>query len=495
MERAARLPVLSCAEAAAAESAWIAGDARRSLDLMLLAAAQLAAGCAGLLRRPARRVLVLAGKGHNGADAILAASVFADAGAEVTVVFAQGAPKAGHPATIWRRCGRAMRVAPAAALPRLARRPFCLILDGLLGQGFRGRLSADLADCLRASEALQGWRVAIDLPTGLGDDATGPAFRADITFSLGCLKRPLLAPRARRFVGRLRVLDLGLPFPPTAESCATPAVLAPLRRPRAADTDKRRQGRLLIVGGSDAFPGAVLMNTMAALRAGAGLVTTALPRALAPRAAPAMPEAMWRGLATDRRGVLAPASFAELRPALANKDALLAGSGMGPDSASFLRRLVRAYAGPLVLDADALRPDLVAAARRTAPLVLLPHAGEFKRLAGRPMHPAAGRAYARAHGAIVVLKGPVTCVTDGRRTVHLPFGGPVLARGGSGDLLAGVVAAVLARRAALGLAPFEAVVMAAAWHARAADVLGASSGEEAVRSTDLLDGLSAALLD
>lgn len=495
MAATARLPVLSCAEAAAAEAAWLAGDERRSVDLMLLAAAQLAVASAGLLRRPARRVLVLAGKGRNGADAILAASVFADAGAEVTVLFPHGAPKAGRPATIWRRFGRTMRVAAPAALPRLARRSFCLILDGVLGQGLRGRPPGTLAAFLRATDALQGLRVAIDLPSGLGDDATGPAFRADVTFSLGCLKRPLLHPRARRFVGRLRVLDLGLPFPPSAESCATAAALAPLRRPRPADTEKRRQGRLLIVGGSDDFPGAVLMNTLAALRAGAGLVTTALPRTLVPRVAPAIPEAMWRGLATDRRGGLAVAALTRLRPALAAKDTLLAGSGMGPDATGFLRKLVKAYAGPLVLDADALRPAVVAAARREAPLVLLPHAGEFRRLAGAAMTPASGRAYARAQGAIVVLKGPVTCVTDGRRTTFLPFGGPVLARGGSGDLLAGIVAAVLARRATLGLDAFDAVVTAAVWHGRAADLLGASAGEEAVRTTDLLAGLSAALLD
>jgi NAD(P)H-hydrate epimerase len=495
MEPAASLPVLSCAEAAAAEATWIAGDARRSWELMILAAAQLAVRAAGLLRRPARRVLVLAGKGNNGADAILAASVFADAGAEVTVVFADGAPKAGQPATVWKRFGRGMRVAATAALPRLARRPFCLILDGVLGQGFRGRLPDALARFLRATDALQGLRVAVDLPSGLGDDATGPAFRADVTFSLGCLKRPLLAPRARRYVGRLRVLDLGLPFPATAETCATEAALAPLRRPRDARTEKRRQGRLLIVGGSADFPGAVLMNTLAALRSGAGLVTTALPRALVARAAPAIPEAMWRGLATDRRGTLAVGGLARLAPTLANKDALLAGSGMGVASEGFLRRMVKAYAGPLVLDADALRPTVVAAARRKEALVLLPHAGEFRRLSGRPMTPAAGRSYARANGAIVVLKGPVTCVTDGRRTTFLPFGGPVLARGGSGDLLAGIVASVLARRVELGLTPFEAVVAAAVWHGRAADLLGDSLGEEAVRTTDLLAELSTALID
>jgi len=174
---------------------------------------------------------------------------------------------------------------------------------------------------------------------------------------------------------------------------------------------------------------------------------------------------------------------------------LLAGSGMGPAAEAFLRRLVRAYAGALVLDADALRPAVVAAARRAAPLVLLPHAGEFRRLSGHAAGVAAARAYARLTGAIVVLKGPLTCVTDGRRTTHIPFGGPVLARGGSGDLLAGIVAATLARRTELGLGAFDAVVLAATWHGRAADLLGERRGEEAVRTTELLAELSPALLD
>lgn len=129
------------------------------------------------------------------------------------------------------------------------------------------------------------------------------------------------------------------------------------------------------------------MNTLAALRSGAGLVTTALPRPLVPRAAPAIPEAMWRGLATDRHGTLTLASLRKLGPTLRNKDALLAGSGMGPTSESLLRRLVKAFPGALVLDADALRPGVVAAARRAAPLVLLPHAGEFRRLSGHAMTP------------------------------------------------------------------------------------------------------------
>jgi len=125
--------------------------------------------------------------------------------------------------------------------------------------------------------------------------------------------------------------------------------------------------------------------------------------------------------------------------------------------------------------------------------VLLPHAGEFKRLSGRDASVSAARAYARKTKTIIVLKAPLTCVTDGLRVIHVPFGGPVLARGGSGDLLAGIVASVLARRHELDLNAFDAVVLATTWHARAADWLRETQGEEAVRTTDLLAGLSPVL--
>jgi NAD(P)H-hydrate epimerase len=329
----------------------------------------------------------------------------------------------------------------------------------------------------------------------LGDDATGPAFRADLTVSIGCLKRPLLSPKAAPFVGRLRVLDIGLPLGETEEACVTGTALAPLTRPRRARSDKRHQGRLLIVGGSERMPGAVIMNTAAALSSGAALVTTCLPESVRAKAAVAYPEAMWRGLSTGKDGTLAANNLKELRPLLADKDAILLGSGMGEKASGLIRAVASAVTGALVLDADALRPTVITAAKKVPVLVLLPHAGEFKRLSGRPASVVAARAYARRTKSIVVLKGPLTCVTDGLRVLHVPFGGPVLARGGSGDLLAGIVTSVLARRHELALSAFDAVVLATTWHARAADWLRENHGEEAVRTTELLAGLSPVLRD
>ena len=491
----ARLPVLSCAEAAAAEAAFIAGDAALSWRLMNSAARGIAEEAAALLGRKPARILVLAGKGNNGADAFLAALRCAQAGAEIVAVFAEGGPARPQAQRAWsvRKQGVRIGIVAAANLRQLCAHEFDLIFDGILGQGFRAPLTRELRSFLRATEPLRGLRIAVDLPSGLGDDTSGPAFRADLTVSLGCLKRPLLAPASARFVGRLRVLDIGLPLGETEEACVTTSALAPLRRPRRARSDKRHQGRLLIVGGSDRMPGAVLMNTHAALRSGAALVTTCLPESVRAKAAVAFPEAMWSGLRTGRDGSVAPTNFKEIRTLLADKDTLLIGSGMGAKATKLIGSVAAGCAGDLVLDADALRPAVIAATKRRRVRVLLPHAGEFKRLSGRTASVAAARAYARRTQTIVVLKGPLTCVTDGLRVMHIPFGGPVLARGGSGDLLAGIVAAVLARRNELGLTAFDAVVIATTWHARAADWLRETQGEEAVRTTDLLAGLSPAL--
>jgi NAD(P)H-hydrate epimerase len=493
----ARLPVLSCAEAAAAEAAFLGGDAKLSWELMNRAARGVGDEALALLGRKPDRILVLAGKGNNGADAFLAALHCARAGTEIVAVFAEGGPSRPQAQRAWsvRKKGVRIGIVAAANLRQLAAHEFDLIFDGVLGQGFRAPLSSELRRFVRDSDTLRGLRIAVDLPSGLGDDATGPAFRADLTVSIGCLKRPLLSPKAARFVGRLRVIDIGLPLGETEEACVTAASLALLRKPRRARSDKRHQGRILIIGGSERMPGAVLMNTASALRSGAALVTTCLPESVRAKAAVAYPEAMWRGLRTGKDGALATTNLKEIRLLIAAKDAILLGSGMGEKAVGLIRAIAAGAREGLVLDADALRPAVIATAQHATVRVLLPHAGEFKRLSGRPASVAAARAYARRTKTIVVLKGPLTCVTDGLRVLHIPFGGPVLARGGSGDLLAGIVTSVLARRHELGLSAFDAVVLATTWHARAADWLRENQGEEAVRTTELLSGLSPVLRD
>lgn len=478
------LPVLTCAGMAAAERAWLRRHPGKDWALMRRAAAAVAEEARRTLGHAPRSVLVLAGKGRNGADAVLAGLILAGRSGKLTVALAEDGVSAGLPA---RALALARRRRGARLLPwGEALGPADIILDGILGSGFRPPLSPRLRELIRAAGSLRGLRVAVDVPSGCGDEADGPCLGADLTVSLGCLKQPLLRKRVAAKAGRIRVADLGLPLRPETESCATARVLAPLAAARDARSEKRRQGRVLIVGGSAGMPGAVVMNTRACLEAGAGLVSVVAPAGLQARASLALPEAMWM-----RQGD--PTVPRRMRELAAGCEATLVGSGLGTGGLALARAAARATRGVAVLDADALRPETVRAAARAEARVLLPHAGEFLRLGGAAATPDEAARLARRLDSILVLKGPLTCVTDGARIVHIPHGGPVLARGGSGDLLAGIVAAVVAARGALGLGLLDAVVTAAVWHGAAADSVAGERGETVVRTTQLLDGLLPAL--
>jgi NAD(P)H-hydrate epimerase len=265
--------------------------------------------------------------------------------------------------------------------------------------------------------------------------------------------------------------------------------LAALRAPLS---DKRAFGNLFVVGGSRSYPGAVPMCVRAALRSGAGLVTAFAPESLVPAFAASAPEAIWVGWPETPEGGLALEGLHIFRERAARATALVMGCGLGPEpeTHTLAGEIVKLAGVPVVLDADALQPAVLAAARGRR-VICLPHAGEFRRLAGgRDASAAALRAVARETGATIVLKGPVTRISDGDRVYHSLFGGPVLARGGSGDLLAGLTGGLLAQ------APDDPLVAACrgvVWHGLAADLLARDRGQVAVRVTQLLDYLPAAL--
>lgn len=436
------------------------------------------------------RVFVLAGKGHNGGDALLAAQAilakFPAARAEVVLVFGERAfrPLARR---AWQALVQDASDRVAVIDPGHRPRGYDLCLDGVFGFQFRPPLEPRVAALLAQVNALPiHLRAAVDLPSGLG--APG-AFRADFTYATGIVKQPLVDGTHAALVGRLRYLDLG--FFDAADVASrlrmlTPAVLAPLAALRAPESDKRTYGHLFILGGSRSFPGAVLLSALAALRSGAGLVTAFVPESLAAAFAGRAPEAMWVGWPETADGGLALEGQHLLRARLGRADALVIGPGLGsePETLALVADIVKTSPVPLVLDADALQPDIV----RTgpAPRVLTPHLGEFRRiLAGDDFHDAPP-----TKDAVVVLKGRLTAISHARRGYYSPFGGPVLARGGSGDLLAGLIGGLLAQTPS---DPLLAASRGAVWHGLAADALARAHGQVAVQTTQLLDFLAVAL--
>lgn len=315
-----------------------------------------------------------------------------------------------------------------------------------------------------------------------------------------------------------------------------PTVLDAFRNWRSPFKDKRHYGHLFVLGGSAQMPGALLMNVQAALRSGAGLVTAFAPQSVAHVFAAQAPEAMWVPWPETEEGTLALEGQHLLAERLGRATALLMGSGMGrsAETLALLEDIARTCDVPLVLDADALRPSVLAAAARYRchssavavtgantpaaqafaggrPVVITPHAGEFMRLCPPASVRSAGlcgnganfdrididaadalRAFCAAQGVITVLKGPQTRVVDAQGVAYGLFGGPVLARGGSGDVLAGLVGGCLVQHPDR---PQYAAQQAVCWHGLAAQALARACGQVSVTTMDLVHHLRAVIRD
>ncbi len=393
-----------------------------------------------------RRVVVVAGKGSNGADGRVAAGVLAQRGARVSVLDAAPAP---------------------GELPRCD-----LVIDGAYGTGFKGSYDAPTAPA--GTPVL-----AIDIPSGVDADSgevSGTAVRADRTVTFAALKPGLLQGDGAACSGAIEVADIGITFPTPAALMVEDADLAALPH-RGRDGNKWNHA-VGIAAGSPGMEGAAILSARGAMAGGAGMVRLGSPGDPAagwPLEAVRMhlPRSGWAG------------AFLE---AAAKCKAIVIGPGLGThaEAADEIRAVVAAAPVPVVIDADALTAlgDAASARRRLdkrrAPSVLTPHDGEYARIAGAPPGPdrlAAARALAEATGAIVLLKGPLTAVAApgaeaARPDVLLSAAGvPALATAGSGDVLSGVIGAFCAR----GEPAHRAAALAAHVHGRAAS-LGPGEG-------------------
>lgn len=507
-------PILTCEESVALEKSLLTGkeaewtamnQAGRSLGRAVMDDfCEIAAMQSRAHRKP--RVLVLCGKGHNGGDALLAADEIIRLRPEAEVFILNLVDKR-ECRTMTRRAwenlektGRAEVIAQLK-IPNLE---FDICIDGLLGMQFKPPLRENAEQLLKLvnNHPSIRFRVAVDLPSGLGDTH---AFRADFTYATGIVKAPAINPLYAEKVGRLRYLDIGffreiyIGPQSSCEDVLTREVLEPLLGWRPANAEKRKFGHLFILAGSRSMPGALLMNALAALRSGVGLVTAFAPESVAPQLAARLPEVMWVPWPETPGGGLALEGWHLLRERFSRGSALLCGSGLGTENET--RKLVEEVVAetplPLVLDADALYPSVIDAASarsgNAGPVILTPHAGEFRRLAERDSAAYEREAlswFSHKHNVITVFKGPLTRVTDGRFVHASPFGGPVLSRGGSGDLLGGLIGGLLAQWPEQGMRAAGAGVV---WHGMAADLLARERGVVSVATTDLLDYLGPVL--
>ena len=490
--------------------------------LMRRAAAGLASVCGSLLARyPGHvygaRVVVLAGSGDNGGDALYAGALLARRGAAVTAI--TPGPKA-HPggSAELRAAGGRVTGNLAAAGDLIARAD--LIVDGLLGIGGRGGLREPFAGLAAAADqsrrgAAPGGAggaatvVAVDLPSGIDADTgavDGPAVRADVTVTFGAIKPGLLIDPGAGHAGTVELIDIGL----RPHLASEPAALAPqaddiaalLPRPEP-ESDKYRRGVLGLLAGSDTFTGAVLLATGGAIRGGAGMVRVVTATVPAAAVRQAWPEAVLTVLPEEREPPGRPGERPpepELLESVGRVQAWVAGPGMGTGDDAAARLAAILGAGlPVLVDADGLTilgrwPELLP---REWPTLITPHAGELARLLGAEAASVEARRLEHARraaeqlGVTVLLKGSTTVVADqsGGPVLVNPTGTSWLATAGSGDVLSGLAGALLAQ----GLPPAQAGIAAAYLHGLAGRLAAAGSGpsEAPIGASDVIRALPA----
>jgi NAD(P)H-hydrate epimerase len=366
-----------------------------------------------------------------------------------------------------------------------------------------------IEDLARNSDPLRV--IAVDLPSGLASDSGNPHWVSVIAGTTVTFAAPkhghVLSPSCER-VGVLTVADIGVP-----RALLQPAApgLWLLEREDARAAFPRRTsgghkgtyGHLLILAGSVGKTGAAILAATAALRTGAGLVTVATAEPAAPLVAGGRPEVMTESLPVGADGGLTPEAVARALFLAETRDAVVLGPGLGQEAGTreFVREIVARCPVPLVVDAEGLnalasQPDAASHLRRPAATLLTPHPGEMARLIGvttrlvQEQRLETARAFSTSSGAVVVLKGFRTVVAEpsGRAAVN-PTGNPGMATGGSGDVLAGMLGALLAR----GLDPWIAATAGVFMHGLAGDCAAKRLGEECLLAGDVIEALPEAL--
>ena len=450
---------------------------------------------------------VLCGSGNNGGDGFVIARKLLENGVETRVILANGVPKTEISREYFSllpreivfdynsdksRCNAVLRESEIA-------------VDCVFGTGFHGALPENIAELMTAANAVP-MKVAVDVPTGVNSD-TGEfdenCFKPDFTLVLAAMKRGLINPACVDLLGKIELLDIGIP-----DDCCTDfsakitdesAYSAIPKRNLSAN--KGTFGRLLNIAGSLCYSGAAAMSTKAALRSGTGLCTLASPISVVKILGAAIHETTYLPLPETDDGFVAENCTEKIAEILPKMNAVCVGCGLGnSENTRILTEFVLKNAEcPIILDADGINSlggninvlkERTSAGRAT---VITPHPLEFSRISGLSVAEIqrdrikAARDFSEKTGAVVLLKGAFTVIAQGSEVFVNPTGCAALAKGGSGDVLAGIIAALLAQ----GVEPLKAAASGAFIHGKAAEKLAEKMPSHAVLATDLIEALYA----
>ncbi|MDR0470585.1 MAG: NAD(P)H-hydrate dehydratase [Nitrososphaerota archaeon] len=443
------------------------------------------------------RIAIVCGLGGNGGDGFVAARHLLSAGFKVSVFLVGKACDIGHEAALknyailqtLRSKIPLVEVSDSASIPAIVAD---VVIDALLGTGTKGKLRAPINQVVNAINAAQGFKLSIDVPTGIDSDTgevLGTAVQADLTVTFHKAKRGLK--KAKQYSGEVVVGDIGLPV--ELEQFAGPGDVQLAINPRSATGHKGDFGRLLVIGGSEVYTGAPVLVSLAAMRTGVDLVYLATSKKNAYQISSLSPDLITIKLEGDN---LSPDNLESLKPFIKIVDAVAIGPGMGlkPKTQEFVKSCieeVETARKPLVLDADGLKAFAKFKRSLKVPLVLTPHGGEYSILTGKTLperiedRVAAVKETAKQLNATILLKGKVDIICDSNRSKLNFTGNAGMTVGGTGDVLGGIVAGLMA----LHTEPFEAAVAGAFVNGAAGDFVASECGYHMV-ATDLIDWIA-----
>ena len=436
------------------------------------------------------KVAIFCGLGGNGGDGFVAARHLLSAGFEVSVFLVGKGRDINHEsakknyAILRSLQGKVpiVEITDSTAIPKIEAD---VVIDALLGTGTKGKLKAPMSQAVDAINAMGGFKVAVDVPTGIDSDTgevLGTAVAADLTVTFHKAKQGLES--AKKYAGEVVVGDIGLPS--ELERFAGPGDVALAVKPRSPTGHKGDFGRLLVIGGSAVYSGAPTLVSMAAMRSGVDLVYLATPQKNAYEITSISPDLITVKLEGDN---LNPANVSALERYIGSVDVVAMGPGMGlaDETQVFAEKaiaMVERAGKPLLLDADGLKAFAKFKRPLKVPLVLTPHAGEYTLLTGETLpesleeKAAAVEKAAKKLNATILLKGKVDIVSNGEKTKLNFTGNPGMTVGGTGDVLAGIVAGLMALHAD----PFEAAVAGAFVNGAAGDFVASNIGFHMVGS-------------
>ncbi len=451
-------------------------------------------------------ITILCGNGNNGGDGFVISGVLAAHGISSAVILISGEPRTD--------CARHhfSRLSGAKIMSWDEHREACcdqivrsdVVVDCIFGTGFHGALPQSAADAIRFANNCP-LRIAVDVPSGINSDTGGMAegfFCATHTLMIAAIKKGLLSLPCSDLIGETKLLDIGID-----EFCYGDDYIAVLtdescRRPfasRVKSSHKGSYGKLMNIAGCVNYNGAAAMSTKAALRSGVGLCVLAAPRSVVTMLAPAIHETTYLPLPENDEGFVTDGAVKAVLRNINGVTAVCVGSGMGRSEATrnIVENVIRSVSCPIIIDADGLNSiaaNIDILKERKGEIILTPHVKEFSRISGLSVEEIqadrieAARRFAQRYGVTVVLKGANTVIASHSGFVCVnTCGNTGLAKGGSGDVLTGIIGAL----AAQGIAPEEAAACGVYCHALASDILLEAMPEVSMLPSDIINTLPA----